>query len=106
MAEKKKVKVSTVLFVIVFVSICLLGIVLIFPVFTNYQNMGRRLDELEIELAQKNAECIRLSRLVHNLKYDSGAVEKVAREKFGLCKKGELIYKYSETPTTDSGGLR
>ena len=33
---------------------------------------------------------------VHDLQHNASAVEKVAREKYHLCRDGEVIYIYSE----------
>jgi cell division protein FtsB len=78
-----------------FVGILLLcAVFLIFPVHRKYQKMESKAAALNEELAAKNAECIRLNKLVSDLESNPRAVEKVAREKFGLCKDGELVLKY------------
>jgi len=41
-------------------------------------------------------EYLTLQQEVHDLQHNASAVEKVAREKYHLCRDGEVIYIYSE----------
>ena len=60
----------------------------------SFTMLKKERDALERKLSQKKQERVELSRFVNSLKYERSAVEKVAREKFGLCYPGERIYKY------------
>ena len=46
------------------------------------------------EVEQKKTERIALLREVHDLERNPTAAEKVARERFGMCKDGEIVIKY------------
>lgn len=93
----------TFVFFIIFILLVSVTVVLIVPVYSKYQKMEQELRKLEKELEEKNAECIRLNKQVHGLQRSPKAVEKVGREKFGLCREGETIYKYDkkEIPEKD-----
>ena len=97
--KKKKIILS---FFYVFVGLLVLSsAVLILPVYRKYQKRHEYLAKLKEEAAIKTAESIELNRTVHSLKNSSEAVEKVAREKFGLSAPGEKIMRYKpkkETP--------
>ena len=45
---------------------------------------------------RKNAEVLSLQAEVHDLEHNASAIEKVAREKYRLCREGETIFIYSE----------
>ena len=87
-------------FYLLVVLLVISSAVLILPVYRKYQKRYEYLAKLKEEAAVKTAESIELNRNVHSLKHSSKAVEKVAREKFGLCKPGEdlMRYKIKEIP--------
>ena len=110
MSPKKKKSSSFVSF-LVFILLIIASVitfVLIVPVYSKYKNMERELGELKKKLEKKHAECNRLNRLVNDLRHSPKAAEKVAREKFGLCRKGEVIFKYDkkEIPVDDKSDSR
>ena len=80
----------------------LLGLILIFslafvwPVYKKYAKLRDYVSDLNEELSSKSAECIDLNREVHDLEHKPSAAEKVAREKYNLCREGELILKYDK----------
>ena len=61
---------------------------------TEIKNMQLRVSELENKLRCKNNECLELKQNIYNLKTNPHAVEKVAREKFKLCRDKEIIFTY------------
>lgn len=97
MSDKKQ-NVATLIFYCVVGLIAITSIVFVTPVYRKHEEMKKRLNYLEEELARKNAECVKLNRLVHDMRHDPETVEKIAREKFGLCRPGEIIYKYDDAP--------
>ena len=101
--DDKKKKIVLYFFYLLVLLLVLSSVVLILPVYRKYQKRYEYLAKLKEEAAKKTAESIELNRNVHSLKYSSGAVEKVAREKFGLSKPNETImrYKAEEKPGKD-----
>jgi len=61
----------------------------------------RRLDrekKLEAErLKQTRAEVIRLRARADSLDHDSAALERIARERYGMIKKGERLYRFVDS---------
>ena len=92
--DDKKKKIVLYFFYLLVVLLVLSSAVLILPVYRKYQKRYEYLAKLKEESAIKTAESIDLNRDVHSLKHSSSAVEKVAREKFGLCKPGETVIRY------------
>ena len=90
------------LYLALFAILVVISFVLIFPAYTNLQKMKDKKDELQKKLEEKQAECLELRQLFSDLESNPKAVEKVAREKFGLCKRDEVIYIYKTKST--SGG--
>ncbi len=73
------------------------GAALLLPVYRKHQKKCAELAELRHQLANKQMVGAELNRDVGALQTSPGAVEKVAREKFGLCREGETVYKYSQS---------
>lgn len=93
MDEKKK-KILLCFFYVVALSLIVSAAVLIWPVHRQYEKQQAALNDLRAYVAGRTAECIKLNRQVHELENSPQAVEKVAREKFGLCREGEIIMRY------------
>ena len=56
--------------------------------------MQQELEALERDLARLQADGQRLAEIVERLRNDPAAIEKVAREEFGLVRQGETILKF------------
>lgn len=96
--DNNKKKIFSVFFYLVIAVILISALALIWPVHRKYEKMKNSVDVLNEELAAKSAEAAKLNKFVNDLETGPKAVEKVAREKFGLCKDGELILKYEKQP--------
>lgn len=81
-----------------FVMILIAAAAMILPEYRKNQRIKAQLSELNRELDNKKAEAVKLNQEVHDLQTTPEAIEKIAREKFGLCKPGETILKY-DNPT-------
>ena len=92
--DDKKRKIVSYFFYLLVALLVLSSAVLILPVYRKYQKRHEYLAKLKEEAAIKTAESIELNRTVHSLKNSSEAVEKVAREKFGLAAPDEKIMRY------------
>ena len=99
--DDKKKKIVLYFFYLLVVLLVLSSAVLILPVYRKYQKRYEYLAKLKEEAALKTAESIELNRVVHSLKYSSGTVEKIAREKFGLCNPGETVMRYKAEKKTE-----
>ena len=92
--NRKKNSFSTYLLCLIFVLLVAAAIVLLLPVMRELQKKQGELTELNAELNEKREESVRLNTEVADLKQSPAAVEKVAREKFGLVREGEPVMKY------------
>lgn len=92
--DGKKQKIVSAFFYIFAFSLLAFAAVLVWPVYRKYTRINEHVMELKEELSRKNDECAELNKLVHDLEHRPAAVERVAREKFGFCKDGEIILKY------------
>ena len=78
--------------ILLFLIAILLGLIFI-PGYIKIKNLARQNRELEIqikEIAQANKK---LQEEQEKLKNDPLYLEKVAREKLGVVRKGEVVYK-------------
>ena len=60
--------------------------------------MKRIAIRLETEIKRLKEENGKINKEVEALKYNPQLIEKIAREKLGLVKDGEIIYKYTDRP--------
>jgi len=103
MAEnKRKSTVSTYLLLFVLALIFAAAAVLLLPVYRNYQKKQAELRGLTERLNDKRDESARLKTEVSDLRDSPDAVERVAREKFGLVKPGERVIRYPVPKKSDS----
>ena len=80
----------------VILGVVLIGaVILIMPVYRKYVTMQNKVSRLEQEDRELRLEYQTLLKEVHDLETESLAVEKIAREKYKLCRENEqiLIYK-------------
>ncbi|MBE6373878.1 MAG: hypothetical protein E7055_17640 [Lentisphaerae bacterium] len=80
----------------VILAVVLVGaVILILPVYWKYVTMQDENTRMEQEYRTLREEQQRMLKEVHDLESESLAVEKIAREKYNLCRKNEqiLIYK-------------
>ena len=85
-------------FYVFFIAAVLVGGLMLLKSWKDLQQMRRRVSDLEDELRKKNNECLELNQNIYDLKTNPNAVEKVAREKFRLCKENEVILTYEVKP--------
>ncbi|MBN2452237.1 MAG: septum formation initiator family protein [Lentisphaeria bacterium] len=79
------------------------------PVYRDNRATRVSLRRLEQSLEEQAREIERLNRELTKLRTDSRAIERVAREKFGLCREDEEIYHFEESAVpaakaADAGG--
>ncbi len=82
-----------------FLFIILGGFVFIWFAFIDTYSIWTRvtLDQRKVELKEKTeilkAETVELKQKIENLKSDPALLERIAREEYGMKKKGEKVYK-------------
>ena len=91
-----------------FYAVFIVGIIaaaaMIWPVYRKHKKIKEYVTEVNEELRQKTAEAVELNRIVNDLDSKPEAVEKVAREKFGMARPGETVFHFKNT--TDKKKLR
>lgn len=75
---------------LVFVGILL---VLFFPGYAKMQELRQKNRDLEDNIKKLQAENLKFSQEKERLEKDPEYLERVAREKLGIVKKGEIVYK-------------
>lgn len=86
--------------------VIVLLIILAYLTFKNYgfYKMGKlkwKQRQLEKQLRQETITKDSLGTLRDKALHDSAYIEKVAREKLGMIKKGETVYKFIDTTDSD-----
>ena len=87
-------KVSTYILISTSVAVILIAFYVIVPVYFDYNRTKLAIAEIERSLAEQRQEALSLRREITDLREDSKAIERVAREKFGWCRDGEKIYHF------------
>lgn len=83
-------------YVLIFLLIVILGfsITMVYPVYSKYRQMEKYVEAKRKEYNELRQENLTLLSEVHDLEHNTSAAEKVAREKFNLCREGEEILIY------------
>jgi cell division protein FtsB len=68
----------------------------------NLYKFKKEKSQLEQELATAEAKRDSLKRQIELIESDDFTIEKLAREKMGLAKEGEIIYRYEEPAEEES----
>jgi cell division protein FtsB len=61
-----------------------------------YFRMRSRENTLRADIDRLKEDNLRLIREVHDLKYDPAYLERMARDKIGLARPGEVVYFYGD----------
>lgn len=81
----------------------ILAFALLFPAYNDLKKMKARITEIEQELEKRKTEAMELRQLLLELETNPKAIEKIAREKYNLCKPDDVIYKYGKADLQNSG---
>lgn len=60
-----------------------------------YFRMKAQYRSLMEEIAALKQDNVKLAREVHALRTDPGCIERIARDKLGLARPGEIVYYYT-----------
>ena len=98
-------KALTVTAFLTLVCVGIAAFVWVMPVYRENRAAHDALRRLENNLREQAEETERLRRELTLLRTDPRAIERVAREKFGLCRADEVIYHFEEqTPAAEPQG--
>jgi cell division protein FtsB len=61
-----------------------------------YYRMKAQYNTITEEIATLKQDNARLMRDVHALKSDPACIERIARDKLGLARQGEIVYYYGK----------
>ena len=75
-----------------FLSLLLLGIIFI-PGYARIKKLARENQKLEKQIKEIRETNLKLKEEQQRLKADPFYLEKVAREKLGVARKGEIVYR-------------
>lgn len=93
----------------VWISGCLIGLVIVLPMifgdmgFIPYVKMQRTQQQLELDLERLRTENRDLEEKVGRLRSDSETIERIARQRLGLVRPGEVVFTFpapGEAPGT------
>jgi len=89
-------KVLTAVIYVLLALVLVVSGILVLPAYRKYKQTKQEVFSLRADLDRVKGEYLTLQQEVHDLQHNASAVEKVAREKYHLCRDGEVIYIYSE----------
>lgn len=78
---------------LVFLGILILLLVIFLPGYSKLQELKAKNRALLTQIEQLKNDNLRLTRQIERLESDPFYIEKKARDKMGIGKKGEIIYK-------------
>lgn len=59
-------------------------------------DLKQELDQTDLKILDQQKEISKKRKLIHDLNRNPIAISKVAREKFGLCRQNERVYKFTD----------
>lgn len=62
-----------------------------------YYRMKAQYQSLHNEIAKLKQDNAKLAKEVHSLKTDPACIERIARDKLGLARPGEIVYYYDQS---------
>jgi len=87
-------KARTLLSIFALACLVLAAAVWLGPVYRANRATRESIEALQSTLAQQSRELEALNRELRALRTDYRAIERVARERFGMCRPGEEIYHF------------
>ena len=93
MFSKLKKVLSVFLYIMLFL-IFVFTLTLFGPAMKRTHDVEQKLSEQNALLEKRKTTRTALLREVHDLERNPEAIERVARERFNMCKDGEIIIKY------------
>ncbi len=79
-----------------FIILACVALYFLLPAYTKYRETRGELQNLQETMTQQKRELRQLRKELTELRTDYRAIERVAREKFGLCREGETIYHFDQ----------
>ena len=101
-SNRKKFVLTMIYFLLILLFIT--AVLLIWPAYRDYDKQRKEVYILKENASEKRRTRAELERDIKDLEHKPGAVEKVAREKFGLCEDGETVILYNPPPTNKKQG--
>ncbi len=82
------------------IVVAVLGVLLYFSLtgdegLINLYNSHRKTEKMKHEIQELNASIDSLRNTIEMLKNDTAYIERIAREKLGMARKDEKVYKFS-----------
>lgn len=87
-------KVVTYMLTVMLIGMVFLSVYMLLPVYFENQRTQSALAQMERSLQQQNDEMRELQKAIKDLRENYRAIERVAREKLGMCREGEKIYHF------------
>jgi cell division protein FtsB len=83
-----------IIFIALLALVALASVVLVFPAYHKNRNLSQQSMETKQRLIENQQEYMKTRQKLSNLNNKSDEVERIAREKFNLCKESETVYKF------------
>lgn len=90
--DRLKALVAILVMLLIFLTCA--SVYVLLPAYFEHQKTQADLADLDKSLEQQRREMRELQKEINALREDHRAIERVAREKFGLCREGEKIYHF------------
>ncbi|MBX3747358.1 MAG: septum formation initiator family protein [Verrucomicrobiae bacterium] len=89
-------------FLALLLSVLILGVGVVTWIPLIHQKAVRKRDVLELQeqIHGKRATIREIESRIHAVRHDPAFVERLAREKFGLARPGETVFKFRNDPPT------
>lgn len=88
-----------------FFIIIIILLLLYLPGFAKFQELKQKLADTQRQITVTKKRNAQLEKTINQMKNDKDYLERVAREKMGVVKKGEMVVRIIEEPVESVNGL-
>jgi len=87
---------SKIILALLFIASTATAICYLVPQYKVNQELRHQNENTRLELLRNEKEIGKKQNMIQDLHDNPSAIDRIAREKFGMCKPGERVYKFTD----------
>ncbi|MCM8529462.1 MAG: septum formation initiator family protein [Lentisphaeraceae bacterium] len=87
---------SKIILALLFIASTATAVIYLVPQYKVNQDLKKQNEVTRLELIRNQKEINKKRNMIRDLHDNPAAIDRIAREKFGMCKPGERVYKFTD----------
>lgn len=87
---------SKIILILLFIASTATAVIYLVPQYKINQDLKIQNEVTRLELIRNQKEIHKKRNMIQDLHDNPAAIDRIAREKFGMCKRGERVYKFTD----------